>query len=80
MHSGPHNAHSQSNGTAAAEYIAIEMSRFARMANANNFALLAYLIDMAVLEAWREANDSKRNEAAPAITLARSGGSNAIEP
>jgi hypothetical protein len=42
---------------AAAEYIAIEASRLARMANANEFALLAYLIDMAVLEAWREASE-----------------------
>jgi hypothetical protein len=45
---------------AAAEYIAVEMSRLARMANANEFALLAYLIDMAVLEAGREASEPKR--------------------
>jgi hypothetical protein len=43
--------------TAAAEYIAVEASRLARMANANEFSLLAYLIDMAVLEAWREASE-----------------------
>ena len=42
---------------AAAEYLAIEASRLARMASANDFPLLAYLIDMAVLEAWREANE-----------------------
>ena len=30
------------------------------MAGANDFPLLAYLIDMAVLEAWREANDRDR--------------------
>lgn len=45
--------------TAAAEYIAIEMSRLARVASANQFGLLAYLIDMAVLEAWREANEER---------------------
>ncbi len=44
---------------AAAEYIAIEASRLARMANAHEFTLLAYLIDMAVLEAWREASESE---------------------
>ena len=44
---------------AAAEYIAIEASRLARMASANEFPLLAYLIDMAVLEAWREASDGQ---------------------
>ena len=44
---------------AAAEYIAVEASRLARMANANEFTLLAYLIDMAVLEAWREASESE---------------------
>jgi hypothetical protein len=42
----------------AAEYIAIEASRLARLANANEFPLLAYLIDMVVLEAWREASES----------------------
>jgi hypothetical protein len=43
--------------TAAAEYIAVEGARLARMADANGFRLLAYLIDMAVLEAWREASE-----------------------
>jgi hypothetical protein len=43
----------------AAEYIALELSRLMRMANANGFALLPYLIDMAVLEAWREASEPK---------------------
>lgn len=66
MHSGPHIAHSESKKSAAAEYLAIEMSRFARLASANGFALLAYLIDMAVLEAWREANESKQNDGGPA--------------
>ena len=42
---------------AAAEYIAVELSRLMRIANANRFSLLAYLIDMAVLEAWREASE-----------------------
>ena len=43
---------------AAAEYIAVEASRLARIANANEFPLLAYLIDMVVLEAWREASEA----------------------
>jgi hypothetical protein len=44
---------------AAAEYIALEASRLARIANAKEFPLLAYLIDMVVLEAWREANETE---------------------
>ena len=55
--------------SAAAEYIAIEASRLARMAGANNLSLLAYLIDMAVLEAWREASEGDAGAAA-----SRSGG------
>ena len=43
----------------AAEYIAVEASRLARLANLNEFPLLAYLIDMVVLEAWREASESE---------------------
>ena len=42
---------------AAAEYIAVSVSRLARTASANEFPLLAYLLDMAVLEAWREASE-----------------------
>ena len=34
------------------------------MANANDFPLLAYLIDMAVLEAWREASEPSDGAAA----------------
>ena len=41
----------------AAESIAVEASRLARLAKQNEFSLLAYLIDMAVLEAWREAGE-----------------------
>jgi hypothetical protein len=48
----------------AAEYIAIEAGRLARMANANGLTLLAYLIDMAVLEAWREATEGNENQSA----------------
>jgi hypothetical protein len=48
-----------------AEYIALEASRLARIANANQFALIAYLIDMVVLEAWREATEAD-SESAPA--------------
>ena len=44
---------------ASAEYIALEASRLARIANAREFPLLAYLIDMVVLEAWREANEAE---------------------
>jgi hypothetical protein len=42
----------------AAEHIALEASRLARIANGNDFGLLAYLIDMVVLEAWREASEA----------------------
>jgi hypothetical protein len=42
----------------AAEHIAVEATRLARIADANAFSLLAYLIDMVVLEAWREANEA----------------------
>lgn len=48
-----------------AEYIAIEASRLARMAGANDFPMLAYLIEMAVLEAWREANEAERGPHGP---------------
>ncbi len=44
---------------AAAEHIAVEASKLARIANVNDFSLLAYLIDMVVLEAWREASESE---------------------
>jgi hypothetical protein len=44
---------------AIAEYIAVEASRLARMANAKKLELLAYLIDVAVLEAWREATEAR---------------------
>ena len=46
----------------AAEYIALELSRLMRMASANGFTLLPYLIDMAVLEAWREASEPKAKQ------------------
>ena len=46
-----------------AERIAIEASHLARMAKAAEFPLLAYLIDMAVLEAWREASESASDPA-----------------
>ena len=39
-----------------AENIAVEASRLARLAGAHDFALLPYLIDMVLLEAWREAS------------------------
>ena len=46
----------------AAEHIAIEASRLAGIANAKQFPLLAYLIDMVVLEAWREASEAESTE------------------
>ncbi len=57
MDSGPFHDGRNDRRTDSAEYIALEMSRLARMADANGFGLLAYLIDMAVLEAWREASE-----------------------
>lgn len=80
MHSGPHIAHGELKKSVAAEYLAIELSRVARMASANDFALLAYLIDMAVLEAWREANESKQNDGGSATALPVFEPSDAIEP
>jgi hypothetical protein len=41
-----------------AEHIALEASGLARLATANQFPLLAHLIDSVVLEAWREATES----------------------
>jgi hypothetical protein len=52
----------------AAEYIALEASRLARIANAKEFPLLAYLIDMVVLEAWREANEAESMTAEGALS------------
>ena len=42
--------------TATAEYLASQASRLARLASANDLPLLAYLFDMAVLEAWHQAS------------------------
>jgi hypothetical protein len=50
---------------AIAERIAIDASRLVRVAKANDFPLLAYLIDMAVLEAWREAGECAPGAAVP---------------
>ena len=52
---------------AAAEHIAVESSRLVRLANEHGFGLLAHLIDMVVLEAWREATESE--SASPDHTL-----------
>ena len=41
----------------AAEHIAVEASQLARVATTNGFELLSHLIDMVVLEAWREATE-----------------------
>lgn len=50
---------------AAAERMAVEASRLARQATAQGFPLLAYLFDMAVLEAWREASEPGGEGTAP---------------
>jgi hypothetical protein len=42
-----------------AEQIAVEASQLARLANTNGFELLSRLIDMVVLEAWREATEPR---------------------
>jgi hypothetical protein len=55
--SGEKRPSADSTTTAAAEYIAVSASQLARTASANDFPLLAYLLDMAVLEAWREASE-----------------------
>lgn len=55
--SGENGPSSDNTSTAAAEYIAVSASRLARAASANDFPLLAYILDMAVLEAWREASE-----------------------
>jgi hypothetical protein len=69
MHSTPVPDHKSDRGrAAAAEYIALEMSRLARMAGAHDFQLLAYLIDMAVLEAWREASEPSGAHGSPPST------------
>jgi hypothetical protein len=47
-----------------AEMIALEATRLARIANANEFPFLARLIDMVVAEAWREASEPISAEAA----------------
>ncbi len=54
----------ESTRAEAAEHIAVEASRLARMAKHNEFQLLAYLIDMVVLEAWREAGEGGSESAA----------------
>ena len=51
----------RSTREAIAEYIAVEASRLARMANGTKLELLAHLIDVAVLEAWREATEPRGN-------------------
>jgi hypothetical protein len=43
----------------AAEQFAVEASQLARLANTNGFELLSRLIDMVVLEAWREATEPR---------------------
>lgn len=44
---------------AAAEYVAVTASQLRRIAEANKQPFLAYLIDMAVLEAWRIASEAR---------------------
>ncbi len=47
----------------AAEQIAVEASQLARVASSNGFGLLSHLIDMVVLEAWREATEPRASAA-----------------
>jgi hypothetical protein len=56
---GPSTPAGPESRSAIAEQIALEASRLARSASANGFPLLVYLIDMVVLEAWREATESE---------------------
>jgi len=56
--SGSTEAEERQKRSAAAEKIAVEASRLARMATANNLPMIAYLIEMAVIEAWREASET----------------------
>jgi hypothetical protein len=69
MDSLPPQERREPDPVAVAEYLAVEMSRLARMADANGFGLLAYLIDMAVLEAWREAMESEPSGRAKTVQL-----------
>ena len=51
-----------SSRMATAENVALELSRLARLAGAKEFELLAYLLEMALLEAWREASEGVSSE------------------
>jgi len=44
---------------AHAERLALELSRMVREATEHGFPLVARLLDMALLEAWREAGDRR---------------------
>jgi hypothetical protein len=48
-----------------AECIALEASKLARVANSQKLTLLAHLIDMVVLEAWREATEPEGHSLEP---------------
>lgn len=48
-----------------AEHIALESSRLVRLANEQRFPFLAHLIDMVVLEAWREASEAAGTSRGP---------------
>ena len=56
---------------APAEQIALEASKLARIANANDFSMLAYLLDMVVLEAWREATEPAAEPEPPRVARLR---------
>lgn len=53
------DAQASSAKAKAAEQIAVEAGRLGRLATEHAFPLLAYLIDMVVLEAWREASEAE---------------------
>ncbi|MDQ0327250.1 hypothetical protein J2R99_003119 [Rhodopseudomonas julia] len=48
-----------------AENIAVEASHWRRRADEANLPFLAYLIEMVVLEAWREATEENLNDINP---------------
>ena len=56
-----------------AETIALEATRLARIATANDFPFLAQLIDMVVAEAWREATESEGRNGDPAVEVETAG-------
>lgn len=59
------------SGKQAAEAIAVEASRLQRFALEHEFHFLSYLLEMVLLEAWREASGEAppASETAPSVDL-----------